>query len=223
MKNIVITVLLLCSTMVVYGQGKPSQQPTPESAPVPVVMMAGNKSGMYQMTLAKKFGSRKQFGFFNLVNYEVDYEPETPDNYIIMSVFSYNLNKHLSVGAGADLKAFGGFKPLVAATYTLFTKDIGLVVQPSVEVHQEGVGELFALFEWYPKFGNVINPYIGVQSITTFNTKDSQHSFSYAYFRAGIQINKVRFGPALNLQHSGSGSSQHTNTNFGGFITLLIN
>ena len=218
MKKLIV-IVLVCITSILQAQ----EYQTSHSTPIPVEVTVGNKSSLYQMIVVRQFGKKKQFGFFNLLNYEIDYKQETPDSYIVQSIFSYNFNRHFSLGAGANLKAFGGFKPLLAGAYTFFNRNFGVVIQPSVELDKDGVSEIFALFEWHPKKFKKINPYFSLQGITSYKTKDSKHDFSYVYIKTGIQLGTFRLGPALNLQEIGNGSYSKSIVNMGGFISIILN
>lgn len=66
------------------------------------------------MIVNKRFAPDSWFNFFNLINYEVDYDELTPDNYIIHTLGYYEFAKGFDVGAGGNFKAFGGFKPIVS-------------------------------------------------------------------------------------------------------------
>ncbi|WP_196894709.1 hypothetical protein [Aureivirga marina] len=217
---IVLSLILSFSTSV-FAQGK-EEFHGEHKTPIPIEITAGNESSLYQMIVAKQFGKKQQFGFFNLLNYEVDYDSKTPDNYIVQTIFSYNFSRNFSLGAGANLKTFGGFKPLIAGAYTFFNKDFGLVIQPSIELEKDGVGELFTLFEWHPVSSKKIHPFASFQGATSFKSKNGKHDYSYVYLKLGIQTGNFRVGPALNLQEIGNGDFAKSHINFGGFLSLLI-
>lgn len=191
-----------------------------ETIPIPVEVMSGNRWSMFQTILAKNFGKTQNFNFFNLVNYEVDYDDEVPNSYIIQSIISYKVNDFIAIGAGANLKSFGGFKPLLATQITHFNEHIGLVVQPSIELHKDGVSELFALFEWHPVSDKKWTPYAGIQGTINLATKNGEHDFSYVNVRLGVQHDIFRFGPALNSRFIGS--DFHPEWNVGGFVSITI-
>lgn len=211
---------MVLSSMLSYGQVE-EVSPSPPvvfQAPIPIEAFVGLNSSMFQMTVSKQVTPGSKFGFFNLLTYEVDYVNSSTNAYLIQSVFTYNITNRFNVGTGANLKAFGGFKPIVWASYSIFNKDIGFVVQPSYELHKEGVAELFSMLEWHPANQKKIQPYFRVQGLLGFNT---EHIFSYHYWRAGVQYKMFRFGPALNVQYVGKNAERITN--FGGFINVLIN
>lgn len=200
------------------GAQEPVGAYTPKQPPIPVEVFGGQNSSMYQMIVSKQITSGNKFGFFNLINYEVAYDDFVPDSYIIQSLFSYEIVKGLNIGAGANFKTFGGFKPLVSASYSYHNRDFSFLVQPSYEVHEDGTLETFGLFEWHPVNQKKIQPYFRLQGLVSMN---NVHTFSYHYWRAGVQYKMFRVGPAFNVQYAGPDAI--TSTNFGGFLTILIN
>lgn len=217
MNKIVMCGLLFTTTTMGNAQEEDLEY-KPMQAPIPVEVFGGNNSTMFQMTVSKQITTGSKFGFFNLVNYEIDYDKFTPNSYIIQSLFTYNFSKHFNAGLGASLKVLGGFKPMVSASYSLFNRNIGLLIQPSYELHKDGLVEIFSMFEWHPHNEKKIQPYFRVQALASFK---NEHVFSYHNWRAGIQYKMLRVGPGLNVQHAGP--SVTTSVNFGGFINILIN
>lgn len=215
MKNKFILLVLLF-TIVCSGQELKKSNEILQ-APIPLELMIGNDYSLYQMTVSKQLTPGNKFGFFNLLSYEIDYVESTSDIYFIQSVFTYNINTNFNVGTGANLKSFGGFKPILWSSYSIFNDKIGFVLQPSVELSKNGVAELFSLFEWHRTNQKKISPYFRVQALFGGNKK---HVFSYHYWRLGAQYNMFRFGAAINVQYIGE--NVISNTNFGGFISILI-
>lgn len=214
MEKFVLIPILLFSFLL---KAQENHQPLIPQPPIPVEVMVGGKSTMYQMIVNKRFAPESRLKFFNLINYEVDYDGQTPDNYIIQTVGYFEFAKGFDVGAGGNLKAFGGFKPVVSIEYTHFSKDFGVVVQPVYEVHKDGEFSTMALFEWHPVNGRKIQPFFSVQALTAWA---NAHSFSYHNWRAGLQYKIFRLGPAVNFQYLGENGE--SSVNWGGFIGVVI-
>lgn len=185
--------------------------------PIPVEIMIGSESSTYEMVVSKLFFDGK-FNFYNLVNYEVDYDDSTPNTYYIQTIVSYNLPKGFGVGVGANLQTYTPFKPLVAVSYAHYTENIGFYIQPSYELHKDGAFELYSLFEWTAKNKKKLQPYIKISAYTSYL---NEHSYSYHNWRLGLNYKGFKFGPALNAQYYGSDAT--SNLNWGGFINFLLN
>lgn len=220
MRHIIIVILIVFSQFCTAQETQIQASKHHHSIPIPIEVMTGNNWTMYQSILVKDFGKNKKFNFFNLVNYEVAHDKQKPDSYIIQSLFSYKINNFIAVGAGANFKAFGGFKPLLASQITHFNRNIGLVIQPSIELDKEGVSELFALFEWHPSSTKKWTPYASIQGAINLTTKNGVHDFSYANLRLGVQHGIFKFGPALNSRFVGN--NFHSEWNVGGFVSISI-
>jgi len=185
--------------------------------PIPVEVMIGHHSSMYQMVAIKQIMNSK-FKFYNLTSYEVDYDEKSPDYYYLQTIISYDLPKGFGIGIGANLQLYNAFKPLIAASYSHFTETTGFVFQPSYEIHQDGALELYSLFEWTAINKKKIQPYFKVSAYTAFK---EEHSYSYHNWRLGINYKSFRIGPAMNVQYYGKEASGINN--FGGFVNILIN
>lgn len=213
--SILIAFLFFSFILKAQENNAPFQIP---QAPIPVEVMVGAKSTMYQMIVDKRFVPGSRFKFFNLINYEVDDNVFTPDNYIIQTIGSYEFAKGLDAGVGGNLKAFGGFKPIVSASYSNFSRVTSLIIQPVFEVHKDGEFSTLAMFEWHPENGKILQPYFRLQALTAWT---SEHSFSYHFWRAGLQYKIFRFGPALNVEYIGP--SANSVVNWGCFAGVVIN
>jgi len=118
---------------------------------VPAEVMVGNDYASYQVVINKQIGSpESRFSFYSMINYDMYYADSIPDNYFIQSIFFYNFWKNFGVGLRANSKPYGGTKPLIAFTYSLYTESIGLYIQPSYETWKDGLFELYTLFSWTP-------------------------------------------------------------------------
>jgi hypothetical protein len=216
-KEKLFVIVLMIVSVNTFSQRKAELELAPGQPPIPIEIFGGVKSSMYQMTVSKQIAPESKFGFFNLINYEVDYDDAAPNSYILQTLFTYNLTNRFNVGIGANLKSFGGFRPFVSASYSIFNKNIGFLIQPIYELNKNGLIEVFSLFEWRPASNKLVTPYFRVQGLLAFK---EQHSFSYHYWRAGVQFKNFRIGPALNVQYLGA--NLDSITNIGGFISVLI-
>lgn len=215
MKLLIFPLLLISIFLKAQENSTQFQIPQP---PIPVEVMVGGKSTIYQMIVDKRFAPGSRFKFFNLINYEVDYNEFTPNSYIIQTIASYEFVKGFDAGLGGNLKAFGGFKPIVSASYSNFSRRMGLLIQPVYEIHENGEFSVFTLFEWHPVNNKKIQPYFRLQALTAWT---DVHSFSYHNWRAGAQFKTFRFGPAVNVQYHGPNAE--STMNWGGFVNVVIN
>lgn len=186
-------------------------------SPIPVEVMAGNHSAVYQMIVNKRFGPESPFKFFNLVSYEIDDNEYTPDDYIIQAIAYFEFLKGFDAGVGGNMKAFGGFKPVVSVEYTKFSPSLGIILQPVYELDKNGEFSTLAIFEWHPMNGKKFQPYFRFQGLTAWA---SEHVFSYHRWRVGAQYRHFRFGPALNVQYAGP--TKIESWNWGAFLSVEL-
>lgn len=193
-----------------------AQEGLPPS-PIPVEVMTGNYSSMYQMIVNKRFGAQSPFKFFNLISYEVDYNEYTPDDFIIESIVSYEFIRGFDAGLGANLKAHGGFNPVASISYSNFSPTHGIVIQPVYELNKDGEFSTLAIYEWHPVNDRKLQPYFRFQGLTAWGSK---HAFSYHYWRLGAQYHSFRLGPALNVEYVGP--DKMTTWNWGAFLNVEL-
>ncbi len=213
--RVLITILLINVSSLMWQEQTPQNKV--EINPVPIELIIGNNSSMYQMSFYKKIPSASAFAFTNIINYEVDYQPNNPASYMIQSVVLYELIKKFEIGIGATLTANGGFNPIITLSFFHASKSIRLSIQPSYELHKQGNGEIFSFFEWHPLNNRSLHPYFRLQALTSFR---ESHQFSYHFWRLGVKYQIYHFGPALNVKHFGQ--NFRTEINVGVFFKVNI-
>ncbi len=216
-KKYIILILTIFITGFLNAQADTTQTKSPQSS-VPVEIMIGNDYSSYQIVVNKQIGSAdSRFSFYAMVNYDMYYDDDISNNYFIQSLFFYGLTERIGVGIGVNSKPFGGTKPLIALTYSFYTESIGLYIQPSYEIYNDGLFELYTLFSWTPVNDKMIQPYFKFEGYTSWG---SEHSYSYHNWRLGLQYKIFRIGPALNVGYFGK--DFESVTNWGGFVNIII-
>lgn len=175
---------------------------------------------MLQTIILKKFTLESKFSFFNLTNYEKTYKKKEDANYIIQSLAYYQPLKNINIGVGANLKAFGGFKLLVALAHIYNSRNITFIAQPSLEINKNVVVELFGLFEYKGSKGRKTEPFFSAQGAMSYFSKEWGYDYTYINTRAGIEMKNFRFGPAVNFRMFGP--SPKPEANIGAFVGVVI-
>ena len=217
MNKIFLVILVLSISATLLAQND-TVQPQCGQSSVPVEVMFGNEYSSYQVVINKQIGGAdSRFSFYSMVNYDMFYDSSIPDNYFIQSIFFFNLTERLGVGLGANSKPYEGTKPLLALSYSIYTENIGLYIQPSYEIYQNGLFELYALFSWTLNNEKLFQPYFKLEAYTSWG---SEHSYTYHNWRLGLQYKRFRVGPALNVGYFGKNFDSITN--WGGFVSISI-
>ncbi len=188
-----------------------AQQP-----PLPVELFGGNRAMYYQHVINKNLFNNK-FNFFNVTSFEAEHDNKENNLFVVSSLFSYNLGKGLSVGIGGEIQRSGTFA-IVGAQYAYTTKNILLVVFPSMNINGDKEYTYFTLFEYKPKLSEKLKGYFRTQFLVTtnFNT----YNRGYQQFRLGLQIENIQFGLAANLDQFDN--NEVTTSNYGLFVRALI-
>jgi len=215
--KLIIIVLVFLTTGKIKAQNDTTQTRCVQSS-VPVEVMIGNEYSSYQVVVNKQIGNAdSRFSFYSMINYDMYYDSSVPDNYFIQSIFFYSLTERIGVGIGANSKPFEGTKPLIALSYSIYTENIGLYIQPSYETYKDGLFELYTLFSWTKNNDKMFQPYFKLEAYTSWGT---EHSYTYHNWRLGLQYKRFRLGPALNVGYFGKDFDSMTN--WGGFINIII-
>lgn len=216
---LILSTIMFCA--LVQSQNKKSESNTAnKNTLIPVDIMVGNHWTMYQVNTTKDFWTNDKLNFFGLVNYEVDHNNKSKNTYFIQTLFSYKINSFLSLGTGGNFKDGNIFVPIIASQLSYNNSNIGLTIQPSIEIDKEGVGDVFVLFEWYLDKNNKWKPFFGLQGSIGIKAKNGNHDVSYANINLGLQKNIFKFGPALNSRFNGT--NFNSEWNIGIFFSISI-
>lgn len=208
----ILIVLICINGVVLFGQDKPAVfQP-----PIPAELMVGNEYTLYKMIVTKQIKDNK-IKFYNLLSFEVNHNDLESTNFFNQSVLFYDFSSTLSAGIGLNYKSFGGAKPVISVLYSKFSQSKGLLIQPTIELTNNGAKELFVLYERVIQNKKSIQPYFRLDAFTAFI---KNHDYSFLNWRLGVNRKGLRFGPAVNMQLFGNQGD--TKNNFGGFIQVLI-
>ncbi|WP_412986215.1 hypothetical protein [Pontimicrobium sp. IMCC45349] len=207
-----ITLLFASLSLQLYAQ-----EAKQRLAPIPVELMVGDDGYFFMISLNRPISPGSKFGFFTQLSYLIDHKKEVPNSINTEAMGTYTLDENFNLAAGTRLNSFTGFKPLLAVSYNIFNKNIGLFIQPSIEIHKDGFFEFFGFFEWHPNYGKKINPFFRLQLLSDF---DDEHIYSYHLWRVGIKYKNLAFGPAANFRYLGpEGNDKH---NYGVFLRLSL-
>lgn len=211
MKYSIIIILMLVSALSLAQEDKS----TTFKPPIPVELMVGNEHSLYKMIVTKPINHKIKF--YNLLSCEVNHQDFEFSIIVNQTVLYYDFNENFSVGLGSSIKTFGGFKPLFSVLYSKFTESVGYIIQPSIELHKEGVKELFCMFEYTYQNKKELKPYFRIDALLNWK---KNHDFSYTNLRLGFNKNGLMFGPALNTQYFGV--APNLQNNWGGFIRVML-
>lgn len=208
----IFSFIFLIIGLVFFAQDKPAVfQP-----PIPVELMVGDKYSLYKMIITKQLKDNK-IKFYNLLMLQVEHDNLETTNFFNQSVIFYDFTAHLSGGLGLNYQSLGGAKPVVSVLYSKFSKAKGLIVQPTVELKNNGAKEIFVLYERILQNKKKVQPYFRLDAFTSFI---KTHEYSFLNWRLGVNRRGLRFGPAINIQFFGN--QGNTRNDFGGFIQVLI-
>lgn len=194
------------------------KQPNP---PIPVEVFAGNSYLNFQMIISKPFRQGSRFGFFNVTNFNGNYENNLRKNeFLTQSLVNYELYKGFSLAAGATMNYMTGFRPTAGLQYIYGDRKWLAVLLPRVDLRDDYNLETFALVEFKPRLTKTLGLYTRVQGLYNQNSKQEFHDRSYLYFRAGLSYQNYQFGLGVNLDRYGP--MKISEENYGLFLRVLL-
>lgn len=217
--NKVRTIIITC---ILFPLGSIAQDLTSETtktaqqSPIPVEVFIGHRALSYQHVLSKNVFEEK-FNFFNVSAFDAEYGENPKNEFIISSLFSYNIGKGFSVGVGGEIQPPGA-SVIAGIQYAFASKEFLLVVFPSVNLNGAMKYSQFTLLEYRPKINENLHGYFRTQLVVS--TDFAAYDRGYQQFRMGLQIQNIQFGLAANFDQFNS--NERMTTNYGVFTRLLI-
>jgi len=202
-------------TIRVSAQEKSIDQ-TPVSTPIPIEVVLGQRAGFYQHVISKNL-QNDRYNFFNVSSFDAKWGDNQDNHFIILNFLSRNLGKGFSLGMGAEIQGPGAFMT-VGGQYSYGTKELLLVLFPSININGPTEYSQFALIEYKPKINKHLTAYIRGQFLLTTNLNKLFRS--YQQLRIGLQKENMLFGYAMNLDqfHIPGVEKQ----NYGVFVRMLL-
>jgi hypothetical protein len=197
----------------------PPMRPNP---PVPVEVFAGNNYLNFQMIVSKPFQQGSRFGFFNVTNFNGNYDNNLRRNeFLTQGLVNFEVYKGISLAAGATMNYVTGFRPTAGLQYLYGNREWLIVLLPRMDLRDDYNFETFGLVEYKPQLTKKLGLYTRVQGLYNHNIKQEFHDRSYLYFRAGFSYQNYQFGLGANFDRYGP--MKVSGDNFGLFLRVLLN
>lgn len=197
-------------------------QPIRPNPPVPVEVFAGNNYLNFQMIVSKPFKQGSRFGFFDVTNFNGNYDNNLRKNeFLTQGLVNFEVYKGISLAAGATMNYVTGFRPTAGLQYLFGNREWLVVLLPRMDLRDDYNFETFGLVEYKPQLTKTLGLYTRVQGLYNHNTKQEFHDRSYLYFRAGLSYQNYQFGLGANFDRYGP--MKVSGDNFGLFVRVLLN
>jgi hypothetical protein len=200
----------------------PAHGTKPPSPPIPVEIFAGHSYLNFQMIVAKPLQESSRFGFFNVTNFNGNYDNDLRKNeFLSQALLNYEILKGFSLAAGATMNYMTGFRPTVGLQYLYGSRKWLVVALPRIDLRDDFNFETFALVEFKPQLTEKLGLYTRAQGLYNHNTEQEFHDRSYLYLRAGLSVRNYQFGLGANFDRYGP--LKINGENYGFFLRAQIN
>jgi hypothetical protein len=201
MKSIIITLLM---AVLVFQKSN--------AQPIPIEVMAGDEHYWYQHVITKKFNGLQRFGFFHVSSLHVFYDRTRTDEIMSQSYLTYEVVPGIVGAVGTFYSTGPGLSPSLAVQLYKKFGDMLLMVVPRVDIKDGGSYEAMSLAEYRPILFRDVRLYSRVQVMSNFTGQN--HNRSYQNLRAGLDIKKLQFGVAINIDEYGTEKQTYHNLGF---------
>jgi hypothetical protein len=168
--------------------------------PIPVEILFGSTYYQYQHSLSRDLWKKGSLSFSNVTSLNAFHSELHTTEVMTQTHVSYTISNMLRVGLGTFYSTRPGLSPSVSLQFMKHYHNLSFMVIPRVDIKKAPSHDLFVRVE-YRKVNKKITPYLRLQAMTNFGP--SNHNRSYQNVRAGIALDKVQFGLALNLDEYG--------------------
>jgi hypothetical protein len=203
MKKSITTIVLSLLSIVLLSQT------------MPVELSVGNRNFLYQHTIKWKLEKDSRFGFMHIANVQTWYDMHkakagNADEVMNQGYISFELLKSVSVLGGFFYTDVTGIRSTAALQFVKKKSDWIFMLTPRVDIMKRGSREIFTLFEYRPELTRKLKLYTRLQVM--LNHGPSHFNRGYQRLRIGIDLNKLQFGFAQNLDQFGADLSMRSNT-----------
>lgn len=180
------------------------------SQPIPIEGMIGQENYWYQHVLVRNFSSTSKAGFFHVSSLHAFYDDYKTDEIMSQSYITYRVTPGIVAAIGTFYATGPGLSPSLAVQLSKKSKDVFLMIVPRIDIQKNGSYEAMGLVEYRPILFRSVSLYSRLQAMSNFT--DDTHNRSYQNFRIGLDVKRVQFGFALNIDEYGKESKTRHNS-----------
>lgn len=187
------------------------------SQPVPVELAIGHKYGSVNLVFNRNFSSKSRLGFFHMNTVQFYYTDKTKNSFLLQDLLYVEIVKNLRVASGV-VYSKGGFNPTAGLQYIFSGQKLMVLIAPRVNIESDPSYDVMTIIQYKPEISDRIKLFTRIQALNLFGSEGNIKS--YQWMRIGLEIKKIQFGLAANLDEYGPKPS--IETNFGLFVRKEI-
>lgn len=209
MNNLKIALLLVvCSA----SHSVYSQSITMEALP-------GHSAFYYQHYINGQVDESTKIGMVNISSLTIRYDRNLEEELMSQLYLTRPVLPGLDIGMGMLYLTGPGVKPSAMWQYFKMKKNFSYVIFNRVDIWKNPSVELVTIFEYKPEISNKTKLYSRLQLQTIWDK--NSHLKSAQQVRLGLEMNRLQFGLAVNLDQYGENFTAYQN--YGIFLRKEIN
>lgn len=181
--------------------------------------MPGHSAFYYQHFMHGQLDNYTKIGMVNISSVTIRYDRSLDDELMSQLYLTRPVLPGFDIGMGMLYVTGPGAKPSAMWQYFKKNNNFSYGIFNRVDVWKNPSVELVTIFEYRPKIANKTALYSRLQLQTIWNK--NSHLKSAQQFRLGLEINRLQFGLAANLDQYGENFTAYQN--YGIFFRKEIN
>ncbi|GAB4407064.1 MAG: hypothetical protein OHK0053_33570 [Microscillaceae bacterium] len=189
-------------------------------AQIPVEVLVGHRQVQHEFFFFKDVNARQRFSLFSMGRFAVDYASAPANSSFISSQLTYSISPKWGLTGGGQF-ANGLFSPLAALSFVHTNEkgDFFLNHFPTYYLGEAASWEMFGLLFYTPAIGLKWQIFSQLIFGSNFNTRFTQHQFSYQQLRLGLGYRQwFQAGIGLDLSQAGNSENLSNQHNLGLFL-----
>lgn len=179
-----------------------------KAQPIPVELMMGNNYGTVNFSFNKNFSPTSRFGFSHLNTVQFDYKDKNKNSFILQNLIYVETIKNLRV-AGGVAYSLGGFNATAGLQYSYSGEKLIIRCTPRVNIKSNPSYNVMTILQYKPKINDHAKLFTRIQLLNIFD--DGGNIKSYQWMRLGLEVKRIQFGLAANLDEIGPNPTVESN------------
>ncbi len=210
---------MFLSLTAIMGIAQPSAAAV-QNPPVSTETMFSNRGIYFQMLVNKKLQSFPRLGFFSVTSLVGEWDQQQINDLMTQGNVTYKLLGGLDLSAGFHATPVTGFKPSVGMIYSYANPVWLFVVNPRMDLIDNGSIEGLILLEYKPSLNETWRFYSKLQGLYGYTPDTGNHARSYMIIRAGLNHKEFTFGAGANIDNYGP--DRHNKNSVGLFLSVQL-
>ncbi|MCF2876542.1 MULTISPECIES: hypothetical protein [unclassified Tenacibaculum] len=217
--KLTFSIILIGFSITISAQSPSQEEFLPINPPIDFEVFASKEILSIQNVFMRPLKKMEKFSVFNMLTYSQFYEDKNVV-FVGSTTLNYEVAKNLSISGGIATNSIDGIHPILGINYAYVSKEMLLILAPSIDLIDDKSLEALFLYEYKPRLSKKTSLYTRIQFLYNHNIRQDTHNRSYLNLRLGLSFNNISIGIGSNLD--AFGPFKIKKENYGLFAKFLI-